>query len=216
MFKSKRDRKIVELVIEFNLGAISKWLTDKGGIEDIEKIDKKCKDCVIRSYRIDVLPNGETNDMYFHREKGLISNSIGGIDYINKSNEGIERFRGGTMVGLQNVGDSAKRIVEDIKIWSLSWSRWRQFLSLEANKIPILLVPVEEFAILQTGGKLDNHSKTLGREERAIQVPVSFSDDGKPKDHIEVLRSSASSESVSYHNALASVSASTLNFEVEY
>ncbi len=198
MFGSKKDRKIVELVIEFNLDAISRWIADDGEIEDIEKMEKNWKNCLIRTYRIDVLPNGQMSNMYFHREKGLISSNMGGIDF------------------LENTHASMKNFCEKNKIQILGWERWREYLSLRINKKPILLVPIKEFGIIQTGGKLDNQAKILGREERAVQVPISFSEDGKPKNHIQIWRSSASSESVGYSNALASVSASILNFEVEY
>ncbi|MCR4312539.1 MAG: hypothetical protein NUV56_04625, partial [Candidatus Uhrbacteria bacterium] len=59
--KPREDRRVVELAIEFNLTAIGKWLADSGSIAEIEKMEKDWKDSTIRSYYIDVLPNGQTS-----------------------------------------------------------------------------------------------------------------------------------------------------------
>ena len=160
-----------------------------------EKMEKDWKDSVIQSYYIDVLPSGKVSDMYFHRKKGVISNNIGGIDY------------------LENINESSKRFTEKIQV--LAWESWREFLSLRVNKKPILLVPVAEIVELQVNGTLKKGGHPR-EEEQKIKVPFSFHDNGQPKELIEILRHSASSRSVGFSNALGSVAASTLNFEVEY
>lgn len=222
MFKSKKDRQIVEITIEFNLTAINKWLGDDSDIKDIEKIDKNWEDCFVRLYNIDVLPNGENSDMYFHREKNIISNNIGGTDYLEGSESGLIRMEKNVKYVSKFSYDEISRdeaigfLKNKNEIHTISWRRWREFISFEINQKPILLVPIEEFGILMLGGKLNNESKTIGREERFIDVPVLFSENNQPTEQIKVLRSSSTNDSVGYSNALCSVAASTLSFEVEY
>lgn len=200
MFRTKKDRHVVELAIGFNLSAISRWL-DIGNFEfkDIEKIDKTWdKDAIIQSYFIDVLPNGIASDMYLHRKKGIISSNVGGIDY------------------LENVDDNLKQYLEypdGAKIERLGWNYWRSSISLTANAKPILLAPLAEFGQLQIAGKFEEGG--YFEEEKLIKVPISYTSN-QPKEFVQVWRSSNSTRSVGYKNALAQVSASTLNFEVEY
>lgn len=198
MFKPKTDRQIVELAIEFNLSAISKWLDENDEIEDIEKIPKDWgSDAVTLSYYVDILPNGQNSDMYFHRKKGVISGNVGGIDFLENVDKDLEQF------------------LKSSQIKMLSWSPWRQFIGLDVNKKTILLAPVEEIVELQVNRVLKNGG-SIKDEEKKIRVPLSFDDQNNPKEFIEIWRGNASDRSVGFSNALGSVSASTLNFEVEY
>jgi len=199
VFRSKKDRHVVELAIEFNLSAIHEWLDKGGEIKDTEKMAKDWdSDAVIQSYFIDVLPNGNMSDMYFHRRKGIISSNVGGVDYF------------------ENVDENLKRFLNNTKIERLSWNYWRTSLGLTANQKPVLCVPLAELAKLQVAGEFEKG----GYFEKAqkIKVPISYESafENKPKEFIEVWRASNSPRSVGYKNALASVAASTLNFEVEY
>lgn len=200
MFNIEKNSHVVELVIEFNLTAISKWLDSNCKIVDIEQIEYNYKNTIIQSYYIDVLPNRPYNNMYFHRNKGVVSNNVGGIDHLENVNKDIKQF----------IKQSAS------KIQIIEWGYWFEYLFLHVNGKPILLVPIEEFQILQNGGILKNQSKKLGREKRLIEVPVSFKKDGTATEHIQIWRNSSSSKSVGYNNTLGSVAASTLSFEVEY
>lgn len=198
MFNTKRDRQIVELCIEFNLTAIDKWLDTGSKIEDIKKIPKEWNgDDVKLSYYIDVLPNGKSSDMYFHRKKSIISGSVGGIDY------------------LENVDEDLEYYFKNSKIKVLSWRPWRQFIGLDVNQNAILLAPVEEIVELQTNRLLKNGG-SIRDEDKKIQVPILFDDQNNPKEFTDIWRGSASNRSVGFSNALGSISASTLNFEVEY
>lgn len=225
MFKSKKDRRVVDLTIEFNLTAINRWLSSSGDIKDVEKIEQgheRWEDCFVRLYNIDVLPNGESSDMYFHREKNIISNNIGGIDYLEGSEAGLTRMEKNIKyVSKFSYDETSRYEISDFlknknEIHTISWKRWREFLSFEINNKPILLVPIEEFGILMKGGKLNNESKTLGGEKRLIDVPILFSENNQPTEHVKISRTSNSSDSVGYSNALCSVGASALSFEVEY
>lgn len=225
MFKSRKDRRVVELTIEFNLTAINKWLSSNSDIKDIEKIEQgyeKWEDCFVRLYNIDVLPSGESSDMYFHREKNIISNNIGGIDYLEGSEAGLTRMEKNIKHVSKFSYDETSRdeIIVFLKnkneIHTIGWKRWREFISFEINNKPILLVPIEEFGILMVGGKLNNESKTLRGEKRLIDVPILFSENNQPTEHIKILRTSNSSDSIGYSNALCSIGASALSFEVEY
>lgn len=198
MFNSKKDRQIVELCIEFNLTAIDKWLEAGSKIEDIEKMPKDWgSDDVKLSYYIDVFPNGHNSDMYFHRKKGVISGNVGGIDY------------------LENVGEEIEFYLKSSKIKVLSWRSWREFIGLDVNQNAILLAPVEEIVELQTSRVLKNGG-SIRDEDKKIRVPIVFDDQNNPKEFTEIWRGSASNRSVGFSNALGSISASTLNFEVEY
>lgn len=225
MFKSKKDRKVLEINIEFNLTAINKWLSENGEIKDIEITSKSWEDCFVRFYNIDVLPNGENSDMYFHREKNIISNNIGGIDYLEGSESGLVRMEKNLKYASKFSYDEISRddainfLKNKNEIHTISWRRWREFISFEINQKPIILVPINEFGILMLEGKLKN-TREFGKERKdgeiLIDVPVLFSENDQPTEHIQVLRSSQTGESISYKNALCCVSASTLSFEVEY
>lgn len=122
---------------------------------------------------IDMFPIGNIDNAYFHRNKGIISQNIGGIDFLENAKE-------------------------------------------DANKNLILLTPpLAEVVELETKGVL---SKLCGvkDEDTKIKVPVSFDDNNNPKEFMEIWRGSASDRSLGYGNALAHVSFSTLNFEIEY
>lgn len=198
MFNTKKDRQIVELCIEFNLTAIDAWLEAGSIIEDIEKIPKDWNSNDIKlSYYIDVLPNGQNSDMYFHRKKGVMSGNVGGIDY------------------LENVDEDLKYYFKKSKIKVLSWLPWRQFIGLDVNQNAILLAPVEEIVELQTNRVLKNGG-SIRDEDKKIRVPILYDDQNNPKEFTEIWRGSASDRSIGFSNALGSISASTLNFEVEY
>lgn len=203
MFNTKKDRRVVEIEISFNITAIREWLKAGGKFEDIDKIKREkygvWKDAVTQVYMIDMFPIGNIDNAYFHRNKGIISQNIGGIDF------------------LENAKEDVKYIAEkEAKIGVLQWEMWRGCLGLKANKNLILLTPpLAEVVELETKGVL---SKPCGvkDEDTKIKVPVSFDDNNNPKEFMEIWRGSASDRSLGYGNALAQVSFSTLNFEVEY
>ena len=203
MFNFKKDRVVVEVTIEFNITAIGEWLKAGGKFEDIDKIKREkygaWKDAVTQKYVIDMLPIGQTSDAYFHRNKGVISQNIGGIDFLENANRDV------------------KYIAEkEAKISVLQWEMWRGCLGLKANKNLILLTPpLTEVVELETKGVLSKPGGVRD-EDTKIKVPVSFNDDRSPKEFMEIWRGSASDRSLGYGNALAHVSFSTLNFEVEY
>lgn len=204
MFNTKKDRRVVEVTIEFNITAIGEWLNAGGKFEDIDKIKREkygaWKDAVTQKYVIDMLPIGKTDNAYFHRNKRVISQNIGGIDF------------------LENADSDIKYIAEkEAKIGMLQWDMWRGCLSLNANKNLILLTPpLTEVVELETTGVLSNPGRDLKADDEKIRVPVSFDDKNNPKEFMEIWRGSASDRSLGYGNALAHVSFSTLNFEVEY
>ena len=203
MFNFKKDRVVVEVTIEFNITAIGEWLKAGGKFEDIDKIKREkygaWKDAVTQKYVIDMLPIGQTSDAYFHRNKGVISQNIGGIDFLENANRDV------------------KYIAEkEAKISVLQWEMWRGCLGLKANKNLILLTPpLTEVVELETKGVLSKPGGVRD-EDTKIKVPTSFDDNNNPKEFMDIWRGSASDRSLGYGNALAHVSFSTLNFEVEY
>jgi len=203
MFNTKKDRRVIEIEIAFNITAIGEWLKSGGKFEDIDKIKREefgaWKDAVTQIYRIDMLPIGQTSNAYFHRNKGVISQNIGGIDFLENANEDIKYIA-----------------QKESKIGVLSWDMWRGCLGLKAHKNLILLTPpLTEVVELETTGVLSKPG-FIKDEDTKVKVPVSFDDNNKPKEFMEVWRGSASDRSLGYGNALGHVSFSTLNFEVEY
>lgn len=203
MFNTKKDRMVVEVTIEFNITAIGEWLKAGGKFQDIDKIQRKkygdWKDAVTQKYVIDMLPIGQTSNAYFHRNKGVISQNIGGIDFLEDAKEDV------------------KYIAEqEAKIGVLQWEMRRGSLGLKAQKNLILLTPpLTEVIELETKGVLSKPGG-LKDEDKKIKVPVSFDNNNKPKEFMDIWRGSSSDRSLGYGNALAHVSFSTLNFEVEY
>ena len=193
---------VVEITIEFNITAIGEWLKAGSKFEDIDKIKREkygvWKDAVTQKYVIDMLPIGQTSDAYFHRNKGVISQNIGGIDFLENANRDV------------------KYIAEqEAKIGVLQWEMWRGCLGLKANENLILLTPpLAEVVELETKGVLSKPGGVRD-EDTKIKVPVSF-DDNNPKEFMEIWRGSASNRSLGYGNALGHISFSTLNFEVKY
>jgi hypothetical protein len=194
LFNFRGDRYVVELTIEFDLTAIYKWLktgaTEKTGKDYWETIDKSEKDVWTdaRQYHIDVLPNGQSRDMYFHRKKSIISNEINGFE-INS--------------------DNSKWSFPNIEM--LEWSYWNSFLCLKANKKSVLLAPLNKFAELQAFGRLKNATK-YGEAEK-IKAPVRFHPkSNQPIEFIEIFRTEIHPRCVGYENALASVHAQTSGF----
>jgi len=207
MFGTKKDRRVVEVTIEFNITAIGEWLKEGGKFEAIDKIKREeygaWGDAVVQKYVIDMLPIGQTSNAYFHRNKGVISQNIGGIDFLENINEEIKYI-----------------ITKEAKIGMLSWGMWRGCLSLtvQGNKqknMILLTPPLTEVVELEVNGGITN-SGSLKDEDIKIRVPVSFDDQNKPKEFMDVWRGSASKESLGFGNALGHVSFSILNFEVEY
>ena len=203
MFNTKKDRRVIEIEIAFNITAIGEWLKAGGKFEDIDKIKREefgaWKDAVTQIYIIDMLPIGQISNAYFHRNKGVISQNIGGIDFLENAKEDIKYIA-----------------QKEAKIGVLSWDMWQGCLGLKAHKNLILLTPpLTEVVELETKGVLSKPGGVRD-EDTKIKVPVSFNDDKSPKEFMEIWRGSASDRSLGYGNALAHVSFSTLNFEVEY
>lgn len=203
MFNTKKDRRVVEIIIEFNITAIGEWLKGGGKLEDIHKIKREefgaWGDVVTQKYEIDMLPIGQTSNAYFHRNKGVISQNIGGIDYFENDEDAIVLF--------------ARK---EAKIEVLQWEMWRGCLGFKANKNLIMLTPsLSEVLELEMTGKLSN-AGSVRSEDVKIKVPFSFDNNNMPKEFMEIWRGSASERSVGYGNALVNVAFSTLNFEVEY
>lgn len=203
MFNTKKDRSVIEVTIEFNITAIGEWLKAGAKFEDIDKIKREkygaWGDPVTQKYVIDMLPIGQSSNSYFHRNKGVISQNIGGIDF------------------LENASRDIKYIAEkEAKIGVLQWEMWRGCLGLKVNKNLILLTPpLTEVVELETKGVLSKPGRIMDKDVK-IKVPYSFDDENKPKEFMEIWRGSASDRSLGYGNGLAHVSFSTLNFEVEY
>lgn len=198
MFNTKKDRNVVELAIEFNLTAISRWLGENGEIKDIEKIEKDWgSDAIKMSYWIDVLPSGQNSDMYYHRKKGVMSGNVGGIDFLKNVDKNLEYF------------------LKNSEIKMIEWRILGDTLGLVVNKKLILLAPIGEIVELQVNRVLKNGGNVMDGEKK-IKVPISFDDQKNPKEFMEIWRGSNSDRSIGFSNALGSVSASTLNFEVEY
>ena len=203
MFNTKRDRRVVEVTIEFNITAIGEWLKAGGKFEDIDKIKREkfgaWGDVVTQKYVIDMFPIGKKDNAYFHRNKGVISQNIGGIDFFENANEDIKFIA-----------------TKEAKIGVLQWEIWRGCLGLKAHKNLILLTPpLNEVVELETAGSL-SQSGRITDEDIKIKVPVSFDDNNNPKEFMDVWRGSNNDRSLGYGNALGHVSFSTLNFEVEY
>jgi len=207
-FNEKKDRRVVEITIEFNVTAISEWLKAGGKHEDIDKIKREkygaWRNAIVQKYIIDMLPIGKNDNAYFHRNKVVISQNIGGIDYLENASGDIKYIAG-----------------KEPKITVLSWDMWRGCLGLNAGgangkrNIILLTPPLTEVTELEVKGVLSNPG-TVMADDTKIKVPISFDNENKPKEFMEVWRGSASSRSLGYGNALGHVSFSTLNFEVEY
>ncbi len=139
--------------------------------------------------------------MYFHRQKGIISSIFIGRDY------------------LENVDADLEEFLKNTQIKRLGWECWRQYLSLDVNNIPILLVPLKEIVELQTQGELQHWSGPSEKPQK-IKVPISFEEttngQEKVKEFIEVWRYVNGPKTVSYRNALGKISVSTFYDVVEY
>lgn len=212
MFSSNKDRVVVEVVVEFNISAIAKWLNSGGNLDDIDGIERKWRDVVVQSYAIDMFPVGRNSNAYYHRNKGIISQNIGGVDF------------------LHHARDQVRHLTEEAaQIGMLSWDMWRGCLSLTVQgndrdrRDLIMLTPLlTEVAELEATGKVSQHENASedllkrSTEEIEIDAPYSFDDANHPKAFIKVWRTSSNSKSLSYGNALGRVSFSTRNPEVMY
>lgn len=207
MFNTKKDRRVVEVTIEFNISAIGQWLSTGGKFEDIDKIDREWKDAVTQKYVIDMFPIGQSDNAYYHRNKGVISQNISGIDFLDDAKEDIKYI--------------AKK---EAKIEMLSWDMWRGCLGLNIQgnaikSIMLLTPPLTEVVELETTGKLKKAPTNLMKamtEEIEIDVPYSFDDSNNPKEFMKVWRWSPNDRLLRYGNALGHISFSTSNGEVMY
>lgn len=206
MFNTTKDRRVVEITIEFNVDAIIDWLNSGGKSEDIDKIKREeygsWGNDVTQKYLIDMLPIGNISNAYYHRNKGVISQNISGIDY------------------LRNVDDETKFRFKKAEVESLEWSTWNGQLLLmirtaKGKKIIAASPSLIEAIELERKGKLSNGGN-LRNEDEEIRVAISLNQDGSPKEFMKMWRGSPSSQSVGYGNALGHISFSILNFEVEY
>jgi hypothetical protein len=208
IFDSDKDRSIVKLTIQFNLTAIHTWLdanpqkeggndekTDGSYWRTIEKTKDEWEYGTVRSYHIDVLPNGRTHDFYFHRAKKSFSNYVDGFE----------------------ANDGKKWTSQRIEM--LEWEYWRKSIALKVNGgHPIFLAPLTEFGELQVFGELKNADYSA--QPSKIKVPVRFeSQSDKPIEFLEVGRICNHPHSITYKGTLASVTAFTsglLGMKVEY
>ncbi len=114
------------------------------------------------------------------------------------------------------IDENIKSFLKNTNIERLHWNFWRESIILDVNQKSILIAPLAELAKLQGSGKFAKGG--YFEKEQKIKVPISYESatSNQPKEFIEVWRGSNSPRSVGYRNALASVSGSTMNFEVEY
>lgn len=206
MFNTK-DRSVVEITIEFNVTAIVEWLKSGGKFKDIDKIKREeygsWGDSITQKYIIDMLPIGKTDNAYYHRSKGLISQNISGIDFLEKTNE-----------------ETKFLLKEKDAQMFFQWRIWKGSIILmvhskDIKEIIFATPPLIEAIELETKGKLINGGN-LRDEDQKIKVAVCLNEDGTAKESLDIWRGSASSQSLGYGNALGHVSFSTLNFEIEY
>lgn len=214
---NKKDRHVIELIIKFNLTTINEWLNNgnkKNKINKVEDFEENEKhwdiltNDIIRSYYIDVLPNGQNSDMYFHREKGVFSENISGDDL------------------LENVDEKTKLFIENTKIENLSWSFWHQYLTFDVNTFNpdnvgglLFSIPLEKIVELQSSGRVKHHTEytnLLLRDTKKIKVPVSFDSANQPKKSIEVWEIVDNQKVVKYSNTFCSVSVNAYNDGVKY
>ncbi len=149
-----------------------------------------------------MMPIGKSSNAYFHRNRGLISQNICGIDYLYKANDNI------------------KYLLKESKIQAIEWSMWKgSFLitvhTSEGRNIVFATPLLTEVVELESKGKLSHPGRIMDKDKK-MKVTISLNEDGTPKDYLNIWRGSASAQSLGYSNALGHVSFSTLNFEVEY
>ncbi|MCK5475124.1 MAG: hypothetical protein KAI71_00895 [Candidatus Pacebacteria bacterium] len=206
MFNNKKDKKIIELDIKFNLDTIDKWINsacktnnyaDK--IESIKQVEQDWCDAFIVSYCIDVLPFGKNSDYYFHREKNIFSNSINGSDLFDNMSPASKDIK----VFTKNRG-----------IEGVEWRIDKDGLMVAVNRKLMLWVPVVKFAELQIHGKiiinnLNLKNANLYTDEQKIKIPIECEDStrNQPKKFIEVLEQTTK-YSAGYRNSFCSVLAS--------
>lgn len=210
MFGNKKDRHVVEISIEFNITAIGRWLKSGAEFADIVNLDRDWLHAGIQRYVIDMFPIGQESNAYLHRNKGVISQNIAGIDRLgNMNNEEIKW-----------------RIEKQAEVEKLEWEMWRGGLTLHVWGIkntegyPIFLTPpLTEIVELERSGKIKSHEKVpilAVRKETEVDVPYSFDDNNNPKEFTKVWRWSGNAEEVSFSNALGRVSFSARKREVQY
>lgn len=212
MFKNKEPKFVVEFQIDFNVTNAATWLEEGGDLDTLGRKEANwykredeefgLADPIINSYIVDILPLKGV-DAYYHRRANRMANNICGIDFLN------------------NVTD--RRLLdfcEKHKISVFQWDFWRsKYLIGSINQRPAIIVPIDKFLELQIHGKLLPESvvgNRLDREYVKMEVPSSYNEDGTVKSHVSIWTGTASRESVGYKNEIVTVSANTLNFEVEY
>jgi|GEM_PF-3099084 len=205
MFNIKPDRRVVEVNINFNVSGIIRWLESGAKSEDIDKIDRDWGDDRIQQYIIDMIPIGKTNNAYYHRNKGLISQNLAGIDYLSSADENLK-------VHVKKQG-----------VESLEWSIWKGCLHLIVQvdgqrKIISATPSLIEVVELETKGKITNGYANLKDDDVKISVPI-LDEEGNSKDFIDTWKwyGFLGNSSVSYGNALGRVSFSVpIYSSVEY
>ncbi len=209
MFKKQQPKYIVQFQIDFNLSEVKDWIKEGGDIQKLGKnephwygeMDEEIKNPFLNSYVIDIIPNSLGLDCYYHSKVGRITNNIGGVDYLENTTQEITDF------------------CERNGIRKFVWGLWRQYITVKVNNKLALVVPLDKIIELQIKGKLSRANfihETLDNYGLRLDVPISFDDKGVAKETISVWHSTVSTESVGYFNEIVSISASTLNFKVEY
>ena len=209
MFKTKTelDRRIIEISIRFNLTGIFKWLEAGAKREDIIKIDRDYGDSFIKSYIIDMIPIGKTSNAFYHRGKGLISESLDGIDDLRNLDEESKSYL-------------KKQSLDTLNLqWRILQGQLELIITVNEKVYIIAVTPIlTEVAELESTGEIKSSKESSDNDDIKISVPISFNKDGSIKDSIDMWKSYAflGHSSVSYHNGLGSVSFSVPHFNVEY
>lgn len=208
-FKPKSDRRVLEITIEFNLEAISKWLNLGGKFEDIEKIPRDWKNPVSKKYVIDMLPIGEESNAYLHRNLGVISQNIAGVDFLDAVNGNEKYF-------------TKDKDVEMLS-WDLHGGRFRLIVDYkEKGNVIFLTPPLTEVIELENTGKLKPHEKSSNdlrkamTEEIEIPIPCSDGKNNEPIEYAKVWRYSGNNKFLRYSNALGRVSFVVQDSPVKY
>ncbi len=206
MFNTAQDRRVIEITIRFNVSGIIRWLDSGGKPEDIDKISRDWGDDSFQQYIIDMMPIGKTSNAYYHRNKGLISQNLGGIVYLSKADEDLKFYAEKQLLG------------------TFEWTIWKGcfllMIQVDGERKVISATPVlTEVIELETKGKIINGYQSLGTDDIKISVPTALDDKGNQKDFMDIWKwyGFLGNSSVSYGNALGLVSFSVPIFHsVEY
>ncbi|TSC79131.1 MAG: hypothetical protein G01um101425_768 [Candidatus Peregrinibacteria bacterium Gr01-1014_25] len=206
MFGHKKDRHVVELIVQFNLTAIDTWLHDGAKIENIEVGKKWQTEDIIKSYFVDILPSGNNSLIFFHRESKKFANSLAASDWIN-----IE--------DLMKVKSSSKSHGKKNEIQGFEWEFWHDFICtyvhVNGTRAYLLAAPFDEIYRLHTVGELE--TKKFEGDSNVIEVPSRWDEKGgyDYKNSLKIQRR-CNQRSVGYSNSLACVSANVSNSQVLY